>query len=295
MAAADYEIKQGRHLAVKGKGQKRFIRFSSLPKGYREADIRAYFLGEVSHGFNPRCSVLNQKPMGLLLDIEKIQKEKAGYVTWATIYNLKQLAKSRLYLVDHKINSLRELHSVASEKSSKSDAMLSSIRNAEAKLTEIAILKKHINYSKTRETYEAYRKAGYSKRFFEAHREEITLHKAAKQAFDELGVKKIPKVKDLNQQYAEILTTKKQAYAEYRKIRDESRESRSWTRTSPPSSMLWKRENGNAAEKKNSLNESESDIEFSSVPGSDLFISGEFIAAVFSVSQKRVAHTQCDP
>ncbi len=42
---------------------------------------------------------------------------------------------------------------------------------------------------------EEYRKAGYSNQFFEAHREEITLHKAAKQAFDELGVKKIPKVK----------------------------------------------------------------------------------------------------
>ena len=81
-----------------------------------------------------------------------------------------------------------------------------------------------INYSKTRGTYEEYRKAGYSKKFFEAHREELTLHKAAKAAFDELGVKKIPKVKDLNAEYAELMASKKQAYAEYRKIRDEAQE-----------------------------------------------------------------------
>ena len=92
-------------------------------------------------------------------------------------------------------------------------------------LTEIAALKKHIiNYSKTRGTYEAYRKAGYSRKFFEAHREEITLHKAAKQAFDELGVRKIPKVKELSEEYAEILSGKKAAYADYRKVRDEAQE-----------------------------------------------------------------------
>ena len=63
-----------------------------------------------------------------------------------------------------------------------------------------------------------------SKKFFEAHREELTLHKAAKDAFDELGVKMIPKVKDLNSEYAELMASKKQAYAEYRKARDEAQE-----------------------------------------------------------------------
>lgn len=56
-----------------------------------------------------------------------------------------------------------------------------SIKVAEARLTKIAVLKTHIiNYAKTREVYTAYRKTGYSKAFLEAHREENTLHKAAK-------------------------------------------------------------------------------------------------------------------
>ena len=67
----------------------------------------------------------------------------------------------------------------------------------------------------------AYRKAGYSKAFFEAHREEITLHKAAKQAFFDLGVEKLPTVKQLNEEYAELLAKKKGAYREYRKAKQE--------------------------------------------------------------------------
>ena len=39
-----------------------------------------------------------------------------------------------------------------------------------------------------------------------------------------MGVKKIPKVKDLNEEYATLLSGKKAAYAEYRKLRDEAQE-----------------------------------------------------------------------
>ena len=69
-----------------------------------------------------------------------------------------------------------------------------------------------------------YRKSGYSKKFLEAHREEIALHKAAKAAFDEAGMKKLPKVKELDAEFAELLTKKKAAYPDYRKARNEMQE-----------------------------------------------------------------------
>ena len=81
-----------------------------------------------------------------------------------------------------------------------------------------------INYAKTRETYVAYRKAGYSKKFRQEHEEEILLHQAAKNAFDEMGVKKLPKVKELQAEYAKLLEEKKKTYAEYRRSREEMRE-----------------------------------------------------------------------
>ena len=72
--------------------------------------------------------------------------------------------------------------------------------------------------------YVAYRKAGYSKKFREKHEEEILLHQAAKNAFDEMGVKKLPKVKELQTEYAKLLEEKKKIYAEYRRSREEMRE-----------------------------------------------------------------------
>ena len=63
------------------------------------------------------------------------------------------------------------------------------IKAAEKRMAEIAVLCTHIfNYAKTREVYVAYRKAGYSKKFREEHEEEILLHQAAKNAFDEIYV-----------------------------------------------------------------------------------------------------------
>ena len=68
------------------------------------------------------------------------------------------------------------------------------IRSFESRLKEIGNLKKAItDYSKTRSVYEAYRKAGYSRKFFEEHREEITIHKAAKSIFGSLPGKRFRK------------------------------------------------------------------------------------------------------
>ena len=82
-------------------------------------------------------------------------------------------------------------------------------------------LKTHIiNYAKTRPVYDAYRKSGYSKKFLEAYREEITLHKAAKAAFNEANLKKLPKVKELDAEYSKLLTEKKAVYLDYRKAKE---------------------------------------------------------------------------
>ncbi len=70
----------------------------------------------------------------------------------------------------------------------------------------------------------AYRKAGYSKKFKAEHESEILLHQAAKNFFDESGLKKLPTVKSLQAEYAALLAEKKTAYADYRKARDDMKE-----------------------------------------------------------------------
>lgn len=227
LRALDYEIKCGKHISVKGKNQARFIRLSSLEDGYTEADLRSHFLGQQEHKPREKRNYhTDARPFNLVIDIQsKLQNKGAGYQRWASVYNLKQMSKTLLFLRDHKIESMEQLDQLVRQQTAKRDALLSSIQQSEKRLAEIGTLKKHIiNYSKTRAIYEEYRKAGYSKKFLEAHREEITIHKAAKAAFDELGVRKLPRVKDLSIEYAEELAAKKQTYAEYRLAKSDAQE-----------------------------------------------------------------------
>ena len=70
------------------------------------------------------------------------------------------------------------------------------IKEIDTRLPEIATIQKHIgSYSKTRETYSVYRKSGWSKKYYAEHKTEIELHKTAKNAFDELGLEKLPTIK----------------------------------------------------------------------------------------------------
>ena len=221
-----YEAKRGKHTAVKGKGQKRFIRFRTLGTGYGEDEIKAVLEGKAKHQPYQKQPPKEQ-PFQLLVDIQgKMAEGKSvGYKKWATKFNLKEMSKTLLFLQEQKIGSAEELRERAAAATECYHAMGDSIKAAEARLTEIAVLKTHIiNYAKTRPVYDAYRKSGYSKKFLEAHREEITLHKAAKAAFDEAGLQKLPKVKALDAEFAELLTKKKAAYPDYRKARNEMQE-----------------------------------------------------------------------
>ena len=221
-----YEVKRGKHTAVKGARQKRFIRFRTLGIGYGEDEIKAVLEGKAKHQPYQKQPPQEQ-PFQLLVDIpQKMAAGKSvGYKKWATKFNLKEMSKTLLFLQEQKIGSADELRERAAAATERYHTMGNSIKAAEARLTEIAVLKTHIiNYAKTRPVYDAYRKSGYSKKFLEAHREEITLHKAAKAAFDEAGLQKLPKVKELDAEFAELLTKKKEAYPDYRKVRNEMQE-----------------------------------------------------------------------
>lgn len=222
-----YEVKIGKHISLKGRNQKRFIRLSSLPEGYQKKDILACIEENAPRKSRELSAAkVQQRAINLLIDIqEKLQGKGEGYKRWATVYNLKQMSKTLLFLRDHNIESVDQLNALVSDRTQRRDLLLSSIQEFEKRLDEIKELKKHIiNYSKTRSVYEDYRKAGYSKKFLEDHREEITIHKAAKAAFDELGVKKLPRIKDLSVEYAQVLENKKAAYAEYRLLKNEVQE-----------------------------------------------------------------------
>lgn len=218
-----YEIKRGKYTSVKGTRQKRFIRFKTLGTGYSEEEIKAVLAGKAKHHPHQKQPPKEQT-FQLLVDIQaKLAEGKGGgYERWAKKHNLKEMSKTLIFLQEQKISSADELKELADAALSHYHELGDSIKAAEQRMTEIAVLRAHIvNYAKTRPVYDAYRKSGYSSKLLEAHREEITLHRAAKAAFDETRLKKLPKVKELNAEYSALLTKKKALYPEYRKARDE--------------------------------------------------------------------------
>ena len=223
-----YEVKRGKYTSVKGARQKRFIRFRTLGAGYSEEELKAVISGEAEH--HPRQKqkrIVPEQKFQMLVDIQaKLAEGKSmGYARWAKRYNLKEMSKTLIFLQENKIGSIEEMQERIDAATARYHELGDSIKAAETRMAEIAVLRTHIvNYARTRPVYDAYRKAGYSKSFLDTHREEITLHKAAKTAFDEAGLKKLPKAKDLSIEYAELLKKKKESYPDYRKARDEMQE-----------------------------------------------------------------------
>ena len=73
-----YEVKRGKYTAVKGKGQKRFIRFRTLGTGYGEDEIKAVLEGKAKHQPYQKKPPKEQ-PFQLLVDIQgKWQRAKAS-------------------------------------------------------------------------------------------------------------------------------------------------------------------------------------------------------------------------
>ena len=92
--------------------------------------------------------------------------KNGGYVQWAKKYNVKQFAESILFLQQHAIHDKKTLDALVDGSSAKYHELMKTIKDAEEKMAANKVIKTHIiNYAKTRETYIAYRKSGYSKKF----------------------------------------------------------------------------------------------------------------------------------
>lgn len=223
-----FEFKDGKQPAFRGKGQKRFIRLRSLGEDYSDEELRAAIAGK--SGRKPRNAnrqVPVPKQFNLLIDIQAKMAEgkSAGYERWAKKFNRKEAARTVCLLKEKGLDSYEDLVALTEKLSSRFSELSSSIKSAEKRMVEIGALQTHLNnYSKTRKVYEAYRKYGYSKKFFEEHREAITLHKAAKEAFNNLEGGKVPSRKALDEEFHRLLTEKKQAYAEYREVKKDMQE-----------------------------------------------------------------------
>ena len=220
-----FVFKDGKQPAFRGRNQKRFIRLHSLGEGYSEEELRAVIAGKSLYQTKgTSTNAPEQRQFHLLIDIQSkmVEGKTVGNEKWAKKYNRKEAARTVCLLREKGINSYEDLTALTDKQSSRFSELTDSIKNAEKRMVEIKALQTHINnYYKTRQTYVDYRKSGYSKKFLEEHREEISLHKAAKQAFDQLEGKKLPSRQSLHEEFNQLMIQKKQEYAEYRQVKKE--------------------------------------------------------------------------
>jgi len=226
LRASGFIVKDNRkHISVCAPGQKKPARLDTLGGDYTETAIRArlgkakIITGSGESGVKTRVS--------LLVDIQaKIRDGKgAGYAQWAKIFNLKEAARTLIFLKENGIDSYEDLVKKSSSASGDFSALTKRIREIETRQKEISELQKQIAvYGKTRDIYTKYKASGWSRDFYDIHAADILLHRAAKKYFDELGMKKLPSINQLKQEYAALAAERKNLYGDYHKLKDLSRE-----------------------------------------------------------------------
>ena len=174
-----------------------------------------------------RTKNYTDKKLEFIKDIEsKVLTGKGrGYVNWAKRFNAKQMAKTILFLQEHKISSYEELKAITDERSGKVRQLMDSMKAKEALLAENKKYQKAIiDYGRTRKTFVAYKKSGYSKKFYAEHEAELLIYKAAEEVYKNAPGRKIPPMQELRDEYGRILAEKKSEFLEYAQIKKDMNE-----------------------------------------------------------------------
>ncbi len=224
---AGWEIKRGKQVSLRGPGEKRFKRLDTVGEAYSEEALKAVLAGTRKHTPQKRKYPQSHAKVDLLVDIQaKLQAGKGpGYERWAKVFNLKQMAKTMVYLSEQGVKSYDALAEKTQDASRRCAELQDQYQATSKKMSANLALKSHIiQYLKTRDVYAGYRASGYSKKYLAAHEEAIQQHKEAKAEFNMLGLKKLPTVKSLQVEYESLAAQRKQEYAAYLQAKSEKRE-----------------------------------------------------------------------
>ena len=255
MHNAGCEVKRGKYLAFKIPGAERFIRVKSIGEDYTEEALRERCLGKRTVAPKVKtdadeerktvaymAAVRKQYRPTLLIDIQtKLQQvHRPDFEHFAKIYNLKEMARTLIFLKEKGIGTYEELTAKINSASMSFNDNQNRIKEIEERLKNISELQRQIGiYGKTKDVYteykqtkkyqltawEKFRKAEHpSVAYYEANRADIVLHKAAKKYFDEHGFskkKKIPTMQELKTEYAKLDAEKRKLYSANKPEREE--------------------------------------------------------------------------
>lgn len=217
-------------IALDGKRKFRDFRHSGMTVG-RISDILCSENGLSIINPAPRSERKNRgkyyrgnssKRLEFIKDVENkvLEGKGKGYINWAKKFNAKQVAKTLLFLQEHEIESYEQLKEITDERCGRIQELQDSMKKKELRLQKIKKLQKAIvDYAKTREVFVAYKKSGYSKKFWEEHEADLLIYKAAEDVYKSLPKGTKLDMKKLRKEYGEICAERKKEFLEYAEIK----------------------------------------------------------------------------
>lgn len=215
-----YEIKRGKYISCRASGQERFTRLKTLGIDHTEEAITARITGGSRPSKKPKQ---RDDRIRLLYDIQS--KQGAGLQHWAKLQNLKLAARTMNYLTEHGIDNYGELESRLSALMDCRDNTLATIKQTEARITELSLIMKHATtYRMYKPIYDEYKRAPDKEKFLRGHESKIILFEAAARELKRLGAVPLPSTDRMKAELAELTARKDSLYADYTAVRSQAKE-----------------------------------------------------------------------
>lgn len=211
MRKQGYEVKQGKQISFRAAEQNRFTRMKTLGAEYTEIAVAEKIKLQQSQSNSIKKSITS------FIDIEQKKKygKGAAYEQWTKIFNVKQAANTVNFLTENNID-YQKLEQKIQYRTKQFNEISSQLKQKEKQIKEVLELKTNIiYYARTIDIYKQYQKIKDKQNFKKEHSEDIIKHEKAKEFFEKANQKKLPKVKELQQQYQNLLAEKQQLYQQY--------------------------------------------------------------------------------
>ena len=225
MQEAGYEIKTGKYISFRAKGQERFTRSKTIGENYTEERIKERIAGRT-----PRRSQRQTTPKGISLigDIqERIRLiDSKGYEYKAKLTILKEAARTLNYLTENNLLQYADLEKKVEDVHSSYDRTGKELKGVEALLREVQPLIKNIsNYQRLKPVYDAFQKAKDKPGFKAKHEAELVIFEAARSTLLAMqGDEKLPSLKTLQAEQAQLFEEQERLYAERNRFKKEARQ-----------------------------------------------------------------------
>ena len=222
MQEAGYEIKTGKYISFRAKGQERFTRSKTIGENYTEERIKERIAGRT-----PRRSQRQTTPKGISLigDIqERIRLiDSKGYEYKAKLTILKEAARTLNYLTENNLLQYADLEKKVEDVHSSYDRIGKELKGVEARLREVQPLIKNIsNYQRLKPVYDAFQKAKDKPGFKAKHEAELVIFEAARSTLLAMqGDEKLPSMKTLQAEQQRLLEEQQRLYDERAKLKKE--------------------------------------------------------------------------